>query len=1173
VSLDINIGAPRRAGMGADVAPARAAAAPPRLSHSSRRSSCRAETLARRSPFVLLALSLLGIAACSEQKASPNPDPTPREPGATEFSTVEQGNSGNRNFGGPTAADSGKTAGAANAGAGGTSGAAPQSPATPPPSGRVADVQEADIYKMDGTRLFYLNTYRGLTVYDVADPQKPALLSRLPVYGYPIEMFVEGNTIYALLRDALYLTQVDGKVQFQKHNVSQLVTIDVSDIANPKVLKTVDIIGQLHEGVSRKVDDTIYVVSEQFGSYYWTWYTPDLTRPSDQAWVYSFDVSNAQNPRLAGMLKIFEGGGYNNYDKTSGSSSSRSFGGVAISATSNALMVVENWYGYSYSGGTYCGSQNTQEAVVSLIDISDPTGNIRLHSHFTTSGVLSDQFKMTYVPDPASGTGTFYGIFAQQTWTGCTGGSTVNALESWDVTDGAHPAKLAALTFGKDNETVAATSFDLKRNVAYAITSRRIDPLYALDISDRKNPRVASAIDGLSGSVSVFRQVNDGKFLLGVGTDQSDACTGFQDNGGTWANTKMALSIIDVQDLKNIRLVQRKCIAIKNAGWTWSQITWNQDQAHKMLGMFADGNLNVLTVPVSYDTKEDLPNAWGWWYHWQTAVGLLSWDLSLYDPAKQPADQNVIQTYGTFIHPQGEVERSILFKHPLTGNRTMINLSDTHLSVANIQDLNAPVLQSVVDVAPEISGLVSFGDTVVERVEVGNGTWYNWDYEMSEFRVKKAGGSLDDRTPIATFRIGQVSSVHRFKNNLVVMRRVWDRMSTAPATTEAVVVDLSNPAQPVAASRIAVPFDPYYFYGYYCGIDYFYRGYWFGGYQSLLTTDAGLVQLRTTNSSSTSGTTANGTYYYVSSYDQVLDFLDLRNPAAPKLSELKAGTNTYDSRVNAGYGWWDTLGLVADPAAPSGFFITRRTAVEPVKMPNGDVFTRYRYYAKRFDTGDDGLVAGDETNLPGPLTQTWKDAGGTRFYLTQNNVYRTLQYPDHTEWHADTDVSLLRALSSSKAELLDHHLFTDLSLSSMIVDGSRLYVVGQQQYYWWSYDAYRAANPPSWESTSDRLLIFDTGAGTLASLYNEPTRTYGVQLMGTHAGKLFINLPGDGVLMADVSNPAAPQGQRFMRTLGYSSALEFADQDAYQASGHFGIFDMNLGAPGKLPAETTQVGP
>lgn len=1122
--------------------------------------------------LVVLAMSVLAVAACSDHKAGSDPHLTPREPGATEFSTVEQSTSGNGNLAVPGVADSaGKAEGTANAGAGGSTGSAPQG-TTPPPSGRVADVQEADIYKLDGTRLFYLNTYRGLTVYDVADPQKPALLSRLPVYGYPIEMFVEGNTIYALLRDALYLTQVDGKVQFQKHNVSQLVTIDVSDIANPKVLTTVDIVGQLHEGVSRKIDDTIYVVSEQLGGYYWTWYTPDVTRPNDQAWVYSFDVSNAQAPRLAGMLKIFEGGGYSNYAQSAGSSSSRYFSGVAISATSNALMVVENWYSYSYNGSS-CGSQNSQDAVVSLIDISDPTGNIRLHSHFTTSGVLSDQFKMTYVADAAAATGTFYGIFAQQTWNGCAGSSTVNALESWDVTDGAHPAKLGSVAFGKDNETVAATSFDLKRNVAYAITSRRIDPLYALDISDRKNPRVASAIDGLSGSVSVFRQVNDGKFLLGVGTDQSDACNGFQDNGGTWANTKMALSIIDVQDLTKIRLVQRKCIAIKNAGWTGSQITWNQDQAHKMLGMFADGNLNVLTVPVSYDTKEDLPNSWGWWYHWQTAVGLLSWDLSLYDPTKQPADQNVIQTYGTFIHPQGEVERSILFKHPVTGNRTMINLSDTHLSVANIQDLNTPVLQSVVDVAPEISGLVSFGDTVVERVEVGNGTWYNWDYEMSEFRVKKAGGPLDDRAPIATFRIGQVSSVHRFKNNLVVMRRVWDRMSPAPATTEAIVVDLSNPAKPLSVSRLTVPFDPYSFYGFYCGVDYFYRGYWFGGYQSLLTTDAGLVQMRTTNYVYTNGMLAGGGYYSTSSYDQVLDFLDLRDPAAPKLSEIKAGTNTYDSRVKTSYGWWDTLGLVADPVVPSGFYVTRRTAVEPVTMPNGDVFTRYRYYAKRYDAGPDGLLAGDETNLPGPLTQTWKTADGTRFFLTQDNVYRTLKYPDRTEWHADTDVSLLRELSSSKAELLDHHLFTDLRLSSMVVDGSRLYVVGQQQYYWWGYDAYRAANPPSWESTSDRLMIFDTSAGTLAALYNEPTRTYGVQLMGTHAGKLFLNLPGDGVLMADVSNPAAPQGQRFMRTLGYSSSLEFADQDAYQASGNFGIFDMNLAAPGKLPAATTQVGP
>jgi len=127
---------------------------------------------------------LCGLAACGNSHS--NPGGSSGEPGATDFSTVEpqsgaargaESKGGVLDTAGPTAS------GSANVGAGGTIGAAV--PTTPPPSGRLADVQEADIYKLDGTRLFYLNTYRGLTVYDVADPTKPTLVSRLPVYGYP----------------------------------------------------------------------------------------------------------------------------------------------------------------------------------------------------------------------------------------------------------------------------------------------------------------------------------------------------------------------------------------------------------------------------------------------------------------------------------------------------------------------------------------------------------------------------------------------------------------------------------------------------------------------------------------------------------------------------------------------------------------------------------------------------------------------------------------------------------------------------------------------------------------------------------------------------------------------------------------------------------------------------
>ena len=350
----------------------------------------------------------------------------------------------------------GAVPGAATTGAGGNAGASTAVPTADrsAPSGRVADVQEADIYKLSGTRLFYFNTYRGFIVYDVADATKPVQLSRLPVYGYPVEMFVEGDVVYALLRDALYLTEENGKLQFQRHDVSQLVTIDVSDVAHPRILKKLDIIGQLHEGVSRKIDSTIYVVSEQFGGYYWGWPTTDQTTEA-QAWVYSYDVSDPTNPRQVGQLPIFQGGDGTTADANGNVTSQRYFGGVAISATANALMVVENWYTYNYAPTNSC-YVSTQQSVVSVIDVSDPTGIIRRHAHFTTDGTLDDQFKMTYRYDDATGRGTFFGIFFEQSWDCQTGSITSNRLESWDITDGANPQRVAALEFGKGERACAA---------------------------------------------------------------------------------------------------------------------------------------------------------------------------------------------------------------------------------------------------------------------------------------------------------------------------------------------------------------------------------------------------------------------------------------------------------------------------------------------------------------------------------------------------------------------------------------------------------------------------------------------------------------------------------------------------------------------------------------------
>ncbi|HXU83457.1 MAG TPA: beta-propeller domain-containing protein [Polyangia bacterium] len=1116
--------------------------------------------------------ALFLAAACGTESPAPRPPatdrPTPSKPGQTSFTSEDQNGPGN--FGGP-----GRTGGPATdsaGGAGGKSGnAAPPSPMAP--GGRVGEVQEGDIYKIAGSRLYYLNTYKGFIVYDIADPKKPVRVSRLPVFGYPIEMFVEGNTIYALLSDSLYLTETNGKLEFARHNVSQLVTIDISDAANPKVLKTLDIVGQLREGVSRKIDNTIYVVSYWSRGYWWGWgYEQNDPNRQDQAWVYSFNVADRSNPTKTGELKVFEGGAVNFYDKNTGASFNRNFENVYIAATANALMVVENWWinaSGGYRMGMGCGYYNSDEqAVVSIIDISDPNGVIRLHTRFETAGSLTDQFKQTYVSDPVTRKGTYYGIFARRGWasSGCMGEQIVqNTIESWDVSNGASPARVGRLDFGKPNETVRGTAFDTDRQVAYAITARQIDPLYAISIADPANLKVLSAIDGLSGDISVFRLVGaDKKFLLAVGRDNSTTCAGVDSSMGM---ANIAVSIIDAHDLMNIRLVQRQCVQIKNADWIGSEVNWNLDQAHKMLGMHQDGDLNVITVPVSYYThNENKTDGW-WWDRYQTAVGIMSWDLTRYDPTKPATQQTVIQNHGTFVHPDGEVRRSVLFTHPALKQRMMANLSDTHISLANIQDLTAPKLESIVEVAPYLNELFRFGDYIVEEVQPRTDNNWFWERSAVDFRVKKAGGELDGAPVVATFQVGQVRSVVKHGNQLVVFRSVPGgvagvRGGFAPPSkpvSEAVVYDLSNPLKPVLAGRANVPEEAFPYYYFYCGG--YWDGFWWGGgwYGGTQWTDtaAGLVFARQVWD-------AQG----MNAHWKLL-FLDLRKITAPRVTdrEIDLGKDSY------------LTSLTVDPVDDRGFYLGHRTLVSQTARQNGPTSYKWKDYATRWDLSGDSWTPGERENIPGRLIRTWRSADNQRMLLTSDFTYEWKEDPINKQSIVETwsRLSLLREISLDgkvAAELLDQKTFNDLSLASLVADGDRLFVNGQRSYgFFWGGPAVGGgdvgpgggAAPPSTmpkPDLSDRLMAFDLSQKKLDLVYDNSTKMFNVQLMGVHQGKLFVNLAGDGILIVDVADAAKPFGVQFSRTLGYATHIEFAGDDVYVGSGFFGTTHIDLrGAP------------
>jgi hypothetical protein len=1054
------------------------------------------------------------------------------EPGATSFVTQEPefNNNNNNNYGG--ASDMGLAA-SADGGTGGSPGA---------PMGRTGTVEEGDIYRIDHNRLFYFNTYRGLIIYDLSDAQHPQKISRVPVYGYPVEMYVENDRVYALVRDALYLTQDANGQKFDEHHTSQLISIDISDLGNPKVVTTIDIIGQLREGLSRKIDDTIYVVSYFPQNYYdlwwsdWGWYGP-IDTDKEQAWVYSFNIADPAHPQLVDKLQMFEGGSASTPAGGSGSVD-RWFQGVTISATANTLHVVENWqtYGYVPYGPQGCGASfSNQQAVVSIVDISDPTGQIKLYTKFDTYGALRDQFKQTYVYDDASKKAYYFGIFERQEWesSACSGNSFVqNSFQTWDVTDAAHPQRVGFLPFGDKNEAVSASIFDTSRHVAYAITARAVDPMFAIGFSDPTTPTVLSQIDGLSGNINVFSFVGSNQFLMGIGTDNSDACTGFATGSTSW-HTGVSVSILDVKDLNATRLVQRGCIDVKDAQWVGSPANWNLDQGHKMIGLGSDGTTSVVTVPVDYWKRTDDP--YWYWYEGGSSVGMMSFDLSVYDPTKPETQQTVLTNHGSFDHAHGSVRRTIVFNHEESvGTRRMVlNLSDTYLSLFDIQDLDHPTKQSELELAPDVQELYKFGDYMVEHVRDEPDRYTAYDLR-SEFRIKPIGGRLDDTAPVASFAVGQVERVLRWKDSLVIFRHPPSGPGPYLPSSQLVVYDLSNPTAPTLRSRTDLGFVASYgYYGWWCGWRGYFGGWWWSSPSSWMSIDDGVVF-----------EVDDYGGYPDYSLSRRLVYVDLGNLDAPQV-------HSHDLPTNA----TKVTGITPDESDPSGFFVTLKDHVGDLPGQGDYKIALYKYYAQRWQVRDGDVVAGDATNLPGQLVRSWK-SGDRTMLLAQDYVYQWSQLANaaYGYYASDPRLHLLERTGAAQGTLRDSLVAQGRYLQDLTADGDRLYLrtgYNTNVGYW-------DVDPAKRPDTSDHLSIFELGEQKLDRKFDGSIGLARFDIMGSGGDRLFLRLYGDGVLVLNAADPQAPRGEAFLRTLGWGTHLELSGTTMFVAAGQFGVFQREL---------------
>jgi hypothetical protein len=1080
-----------------------------------------------------IVVAMLGTACLGEDEQSrPNGQGPRYTPGQTDYVTEAPAGAG----------IAGSTGSGGSGGTGGSSGNPGVIHASAPVHlRRTAPADEGDVLRVDANRLFQLSPVRGFLMYDLADPAQPRQMARLPVAGHPVEMFISGTTVYALLRDVRSLDQVGGVFQYQRRQHSRLVTIDVSDPAHPRIAGTLDIAGYLGDGSTRRVQNTIYTVAWLPAAREPLWWQ-DPNFEKEQVWVVALDVSNPARPMETGRLSLLEGSSIFEPAIPQGTWRQRSPKGFALTFSGNVLLVVQGWKDGQYGRDpSYIGSdglpwitcRERQEAIVSVVDIGDPAAPLRERARFQTVG--SPAASPAFIAGATADSGTFYGLFSQEIMvTGendrCTSDFVVrNRLEAWSVGPSG-PRKLDALDFGGPRAAVASSAFDLKGKVAYAASGNPGHPLFAFSLTDPADLKLLSETPGLSGELSLFRLVDNGRFLLAVGREPPERCGG--QPAGPMMGERPAVTLIDVRDPAAVALVQRRCLDNVAADWLGSALVSDLRQAHWFAEEQVDSDLNLVTLPIpAYRRVED---SRGSSLRVETAVGLMTWDVRNY-PERPPAGQQaaaVIDSFPAPLLPTGRVSRSVLFRHQSPGGapprRMLLTASDTHLSLVDIEDLRAPRALSNTEVTAHHEQSFRFGEHLVEQVQSRpERAWPARQDETVEFRVRRGSGDRGDgpETPaLARIEVARVQRVLAQGENLVLFVNNIPGGTGQPATTDVQVVDLRDPSRPRLAGKLALPVAIYQ--------------HWPQA-RHFAVAAHGLAFLA----------------WGPAGHQKRLLHVDVQDPDTPKLREQELPMRGRQTEL----GWQPEStdpALVADAVERDGFYLSDRKEDGAITHPSGVKSTLYRYLVQRWQPGDAGWTAGPEINVPGRLLRTWRAADGSRLLLSESG--ETL--PLERTGHQSTTQSRLWLMRQEKlpsgqivARLLDSHPLVDRQLSSLVLEGDRLMVTARMP-------AELSASVLDRQQTSDRLLVFDLAGQKLRVVHDQPSHLRGLTLLGSQLGKLVVQAGGDGILAVDLTAPASPRTTGFLPTGDYGGRLEFLGGDAYISAGYLGLLRLGLGA-------------
>jgi len=444
---------------------------------------------------------------------------------------------------------------------------------------QVAGVDEPDIVKTDGTFLYTATVDASgswsVSIVRAYPPGSAALVSRIPVDSWVQGLFIDGTRLAVILGgyDARVLSG-GAMMPWSYRPLTRMLVYDVSDPVSPALARNITVSGSYVGGrligdvATLVVQDYLYLIENGTAvvlptittdgvprdlTYADIGYFADSAGSNADTIVLSMDLTKAGPPAFE---SFFTRGVFQMYM----SAANLYVAGVEWDANWLRTAVAETTTVHKVSVGNagphYVCSVRVPGSVLNQFSMDESAGDLRVA---TTLGQWSENGQATsaavFVFDPV-----------------------LNPLGS--------------LTGMAPGERIFSARFLGER--AYLVTFRRVDPLFVLDVSDPRAPKVLGFLK--MPGVSDYLHPFDATHILGLGQ---------ADPEGSGRLRGIKLSLFDVADVDHPAEVASVTIGTATNESAWSEATYD----HRAFLLVPDPSLVVIPASIyRYDGSSS-----SWW--------------------------------------------------------------------------------------------------------------------------------------------------------------------------------------------------------------------------------------------------------------------------------------------------------------------------------------------------------------------------------------------------------------------------------------------------------------------------------------------------------------------------------------------------------------------------------